>query len=85
VKRLETVPGVGPIVALTTIAVFVEISRFESAKPATSYAGLVPSTFQSGERDAHGHDRPSCVSSGAKSRSNADVKSQLKTEARCPS
>jgi transposase len=55
VKRLETVPGVGPIVALTTIAVFAEVSRFESAKHAASYAGLVPSTFQSGERDAHGH------------------------------
>ena len=55
VKRLETVPGVGPIVALTAIAVFAEVSRFESAKHAASYAGLVPSTFQSGERDAHGH------------------------------
>jgi transposase len=55
VKRLETVPGVGPIVALTTIAVFAEVSRFESAKHAASYPGLVPSTFQSGERDAHGH------------------------------
>jgi transposase len=51
VKRLETVPGVGPIVALTAIAVFAEVSRFESAKHAASYAGLVPSTFQSGERD----------------------------------
>ena len=55
VKRLETVSGVGPIVALTAIAVFAEVSRFESAKHAASYAGLVPSTFQSGERDAHGH------------------------------
>jgi len=55
VKRLETVPGVGPIVALTAIAVFAEVSRFASAKHAASYAGLVPSTFQSGERDAHGH------------------------------
>ena len=54
-KRLETVPGVGPIVALTAIAVFAEVSRFASAKHAASYAGLVPSTFQSGERDAHGH------------------------------
>jgi transposase len=55
VKRLETVPGVGPIVALTAIAVFAEVSRFESAKHAAGYAGLVPSTFQSGERDDHGH------------------------------
>jgi len=55
VKRLETVPGVGPIVALTAIAVFADVSRFENAKHAASYVGLVPSTFQSGERDVHGH------------------------------
>ena len=55
VKRLETVPGVGPIVALTALAVFAEVDRFASAKHAASYAGLVPSSFQSGERDAHGH------------------------------
>ncbi len=55
IKRLETVPGVGPIVGLTVLAVFSEVSRFPSAKHAASYAGLVPSTFQSGERDAHGH------------------------------
>jgi transposase len=55
VKRLETVPGVGPIVALTAIAVFAEVGRLTRAKHAASCAGLVPSTFQSGERDAHGH------------------------------
>jgi transposase len=55
VRRLETVPGVGPIVALTAVAVFADIHRFESAKHAASYSGLVPSTFQSGDRDAHGH------------------------------
>src|SRR5262249_39127702 len=55
VRRLETVAGVGPIVALTAIAVFADVSRFESAKHAASYSGLVPSTFQSGDRDAHGH------------------------------
>jgi transposase len=55
VRRLETVPGVGPVVALTAIAVFADVTRFESAKHAASYSGLVPSTFQSGDRDAHGH------------------------------
>jgi transposase len=55
VHRLETVPGVGPIVALTTIAVFADVSRFASAKHAASYAGLVPSTYQSGDCDRHGH------------------------------
>jgi transposase len=53
--RLQTVPGVGPIVALTTVAVFSDAHRFPSAKHAASYAGLVPSTDQSGDRDTHGH------------------------------
>jgi hypothetical protein len=55
VRRPETVPSVGPIVALTAIAVFTDVARFESAKHAASYSGLVPSTFQSVGRDAHGH------------------------------
>jgi transposase len=53
--RLQTVPGVGPIVAVTALAVFSDITRFPSAKHAASYAGLVPSTHQSGARDRHGH------------------------------
>ena len=54
IRRLQTIPGVGPIVASTAVAVFSDISRFPDAKHAASYAGLVPSTYQSGERDAHG-------------------------------
>jgi len=54
-QRLQTVPGVGPIVALTAIAAFSDARRFPSAKHAASYAGLVPSTSQSGDRDWHGH------------------------------
>jgi len=53
--RLQTVPGVGPIVALTVIAAFSDVRRFASAKQASSYAGLVPTTNQSGDRDWHGH------------------------------
>ena len=52
--RLKTVPSVGPIVALTALAVFSDVSRFATAKQAASYAGLVPSTDQSGARDRHG-------------------------------
>ena len=54
VIRLQSVPGVGPIIALTAVAVFSDVDRFVSAKHAASYAGLVPSTHQSGDRDAHG-------------------------------
>ena len=53
-RRLQTVPGVGPIVAATVIAVLSEVGRFPDAKHAASYAGLVPSTHQSGERNVHG-------------------------------
>lgn len=53
-ERLQTVPGVGRIVALTAVAIFSEVTRFPSAKHAASYAGLVPSTYQSGDRDRHG-------------------------------
>jgi transposase len=52
--RLQTVPGVGPIVALTVIATFADVTRFPGAKQAASYAGLVPSTHQSGACDRHG-------------------------------
>lgn len=54
VGRLQSVPGVGPLIALTAVAVFSDVDRFLSAKHAASYAGLIPSTHQSGERDAHG-------------------------------
>jgi len=53
-RRLQTIPGVGPIVASTALAVFSDIHRFPDAKHAASYAGLVPATYQSGDRDAHG-------------------------------
>lgn len=55
VNRLQTVPGVGPIVALTVVAAFSDVRRFPSAKHVASYAGLVASTFDSGERVQHGH------------------------------
>ena len=52
--RLQNIPGVGPIVARTAVAVFSDVKRFPSAKHAASYAGLVPATYQSGEREVHG-------------------------------
>lgn len=54
-KRLQTIPGVGQIVALTALAALSDIRRFASAKHAASYAGIVPSTFHSGGREASGH------------------------------
>jgi transposase len=55
VDLLRTVPGVGPVVAATTVAVFSDVHRFPSAREAASYVGLVPSSHQSGDRDHRGH------------------------------
>ena len=52
---LETIPGVGPILALTILAEIGDVGRFHPAKHLSSYAGLVPSTRQSGELAMHGH------------------------------
>jgi len=52
--RLRAVPGVGHIVSLTVLAVFSDVRRFPSAKHAASYAGLVASSYDSGERVQHG-------------------------------
>ena len=52
--RLQTVPGVGRIVGLTVLAVFSDVQRFPTAKHAASYAGLVASTYDSGDRVQHG-------------------------------
>jgi transposase len=41
--------------ALSVVAVFSEVKRFPSANQVASYAGLVPTTYQSGEWDRHGH------------------------------
>jgi transposase len=54
-RRLQTIPGVGPIVSMTAVAVFSDINRFPTSKHAASYAGLVPSTFNSGDRQVGGH------------------------------
>lgn len=54
-RHLQTIPGVGQVVALTAIAILSDVRRFATAKEAASYAGIVPSTFHSGDREASGH------------------------------
>jgi len=53
--RLMSVPGVGPVVARTFMAVVYDARRFPDAKRVASYAGLVPTTFQSADRSRQGH------------------------------
>jgi transposase len=52
--RLMSVPGVGPITALTFKSSIEDPARFARSSDAGAYAGLVPRRFQSGERDVHG-------------------------------
>jgi transposase len=52
--RLMTVPGVGPITALTFKSTIEDPGRFEHSSSAGAYAGLVPRRSQSGERDTKG-------------------------------
>jgi transposase len=50
----DDLEAVGPILALTSLAVFADVQRFATPKHVASYAGLVPSTYQSGTFDRHG-------------------------------
>jgi transposase len=54
-RLLATIPGIGPILALTIVSEIGDIDRFHSAKHLASFAGLVSSTSQSGEHAWHGH------------------------------
>ena len=49
-KLLCTIPGVGPYTALTVKPEIGDIARFHRAEQLCSYAGLIPSTYASGEK-----------------------------------
>ncbi len=53
-RRLMTVPGVGPIVALSFIATVDDVGRFAKATDVGAYLGLTPRRYQSGEIDYSG-------------------------------
>lgn len=48
-RRLMSVPGVGPVTALTFVATIEEPGRFARAAQVAAYAGLVPRLDESGE------------------------------------
>jgi transposase len=52
---LMTIPGVGYYSALLIRSEIGDVRRFPSAKQLCSYAGLVPSTYASGNACYHGH------------------------------
>lgn len=53
-RRLMTVPGVGPIVALSFIATIDDAARFGKSTQVGAYLGLTPKRYQSGEVDHSG-------------------------------
>ena len=53
-KRLMTVPGVGPLVALTFAAGVDDPARFGDSRTVGAHFGLTPRRFQSGEMDWSG-------------------------------
>jgi transposase len=57
-QRLETLPGVGVILAATIWLEIGEIGRFLSAERLASYAGTVPRVHSSGDRTRYGRTRP---------------------------
>jgi transposase len=54
VQRLTTIPGVGNYSGLLAYADIDDIKRFPTAKKLAAYAGLVPSTYQSGNTNRKG-------------------------------
>src|SRR5262249_4749306 len=53
-KRLTTLPGIGPITASAFVAVLDTVTRFDRAGQVTSYLGLVPQEYSSGEKQSRG-------------------------------
>lgn len=54
VKLLRTIPGVGPRLAETLVAVIDDPNRFRNGKEVGCYAGLTPRRYQSGNMDRQG-------------------------------
>jgi transposase len=54
VRRLRTIPGVGPRLSELVVAMIDDPRRFKSARQVGAYAGLVPRRYQSGAMDRSG-------------------------------
>jgi transposase len=55
VRRLTTLPGIGPITASAYVAALDDAARFGGAAQVASYLGLVPREYSSGEQQRRGH------------------------------
>lgn len=55
VERLEQVPGVGPLTALSYVLTIEDPRRFDRSRSVGAYLGLVPATHDSGEQVSQMH------------------------------
>lgn len=62
VRRLRTIPGVGPRLAELVVAVIDDPHRFRTAKQLGAYAGLIPKQYESGTMSRQG--RITCRGNG---------------------
>jgi len=53
-KRIQQVPGVGPVVAAGTIAAIGDGKQFKNGRQFAAWIGVTPKQFASGENDYHG-------------------------------
>jgi len=56
-RRLMSVPGVGPLVAITFTAAVDDPARFRRSRAVGAHFGLTPKKYQSGETDVTGGDQ----------------------------
>ncbi len=61
-KLIDTIPGIGSVSALLIASQIADIGRFPTEFHLFSYAGLCPSTHQSGGKDWKGHVKPGNMS-----------------------
>jgi transposase len=54
IRRLMTMPSIGAITATAFVAALDDVTRFRRAAQVTSYLGLVPREYSSGERQRRG-------------------------------
>lgn len=54
IKRLQTVPGVGLLTAVAFVATIEDAAYFDNADKLSSYLGLVPREFSSGDKQRFG-------------------------------
>jgi transposase len=55
VRLLRTIPGVGPRLSEALVAVIDDPHRFQSGKQVSSYLGMVPRLYESGQMSRNGH------------------------------